>query len=123
MERAARWTDKEIKILKETYKVDSGITSEELLQRSKKAIETKAYRLNLVGRGKGSLWSENEVQLLKKYYPIEGGDIVNRLPVRTRAAILRKAQKLGVKIKAVLEELGNVYGDLTVISRAPNKNW
>ena len=116
------WTEEEITLLHRAYSDDNETRICELLDRSERAIETKAYRLGLIPNGPGSVWTNAEISILREYYLTEGGEVSRRLPNRNIRAVFNKASKLGLKGRYLssgraIDETGHRYGKLTVLGR------
>lgn len=118
LKKVTKWTDNEIKILKENY---SRCTFEELLEllpnRNKDSIKTKAQKLNLQSV---YIWKENE-----KQYIINNWETT---PDYIMASVLNRSQR---SVKWQREQLGlfrqdkNVkhYESLTKFLRSNNSQW
>lgn len=92
------WSEAEIAILKQYYKVGGYILCLKYLpNRTKFAIQARAKYLGLTAPGANKVnaaWSKNELTILTKLYPIGGWKLVQtKLPNRSEKSIRRQANK------------------------------
>ena len=97
-----RWTEKEIKILKDAYKKRDGTKNstfiEDLakeLNKTKGAIRNKAYELKITKRDK--YYTNKEIELLKKSYDKYSMNDLAQMLGRNESNIFRKMKQLGLK--------------------------
>lgn len=96
--KAPRWTDTEIELLKKYYPAQGSTSARRHLPgRTQPAINTKAKLLGLKCPIRGA-WSEEEIALLREYWP-QGGflAVAPHLPGRTRPATNNMALRLGIR--------------------------
>lgn len=90
-----KWTEDEIKILKEFYMSEGTTIITRLPSRTKQQILQMASRLNLKYNNPKT-WSEDEIQILKNNYAILGKKCIELLPNRTTAQIQGMASSLNI---------------------------
>lgn len=120
----AKWTQEDIKYLKEEYGKTDTKTIAENLGRTTSAVVTKADKLGLKTR---NYWSEEEIELLKEVFPKYGNQELVELYFNNRSekAIDDMGQKLGLlkedlppqkqkqfTKEQLLEDIKNVYKKL-----------
>ena len=105
-----KWTEDEIKILKDFCQNPDGLIEPLLPNRKWDAIWRKAWKMGLYlswqhkigGRSSGgkkpSKWTEENVQKLKKYCEKPVGEIEALFPNFKRTALQRKAKEMGLKL-------------------------
>lgn len=89
-----RWTEDEVKFLKENYKNMSYIEIGKILNRKDSAIRAKCFDLDLV---KTDRWTEKEIEFLKENCNILTYKEIAKVLNRTTSAISLKSKKLGIK--------------------------
>ena len=90
-----KWTEDEIKILKEFYASEGTTITTRLLSRTKQQVLQMASKLNLK-YSNPKTWSEDEIQILKNNYAILGKKCIEFLPNRTIAQIQGMASSLNI---------------------------
>lgn len=105
-----KWTEEEIRILKDFCQNPNGLIEPLLPNRKWDAIWRKAWKMGLYlswqhkigGRSSGgkkpSKWTEENVQKLKKYCENPVGEIEALFPNFKRTALQRKAKEMGLKL-------------------------
>lgn len=104
------WTEEELSFLIENY---ADLDMEELsakLKRSRKAIEVKATRLNLIRRG--VKWNDKEDDFLKKNYKSRPVSYLSHYLHRTPKAISHRKYELGLNRDYFLSEPERTVGAL-----------
>jgi len=90
-----RWTENEIKFLKDNYYSISLDEISKQLQRDKSAIKTKACKLKITNNNE---WSDAEIEYLKNNYQTKTyKELSKELVGRTKTAIDLKINRLGLK--------------------------
>ena len=89
-----RWTDEEVKFLKENYKTMSYKDIGEIIGKTDVQIRTRCFKDGLV---KNNAWSEDEINYIKEnYQTMTTKDIAEKLG-RTMSAVQLKAERCGLK--------------------------
>lgn len=101
MNKAVKWTDREIEILEDRFPFANRIELQYLFPyRTMKSIEGKAERMKLkkLGDSKMVYWKENELDVLRsEYVESSEGDFKKLLPNKDWAQIQQKASRLGIR--------------------------
>ena len=98
-----RWTEEEVQILRDNYRIYGTSVRRLLPGRSQTAIMRKANALGLRvdsdsnNRTSYDGWTAKELSTLMEFYPVIGKDVQQYLPRRTLAAIYSKVIYLGLK--------------------------
>lgn len=104
-----KWTEDEIKILKEFYALEGTNVIAKLPSRTKSQILQMALKLNLKYNNPKT-WSEDEIQILKNNYAILGKKCVELLPNRTTSQIqcMASSLKISYNSRGFSEEQKNI---------------
>lgn len=93
-----KWTEEEIKFLRQNYHKLKYKQIAEILGRSLKSVETKAFELGLrKGSVMPTVWTEEKIEYLKKnYHKMTYEELSKQLGISKRA-IKTKLRQLGIK--------------------------
>ena len=98
--KSRRWTEADIRILRELYPVYGSLKVKEVLDNrfSRQAILWKAHSLNIVYQLR-ALWTEDDERILRKTYPESGCRGASKALKNkfTKGAIIHRACRLGLK--------------------------
>ena len=89
-----KWTEEEIKILKENYSAKGAVWCSKKIGRSRESCIAKAGSLNIK---RDYHWTKEEEDIIKQYYPKYGSLKVSKLLGRNRNICMAKASELGNK--------------------------
>lgn len=89
-----KWTEEEIKILKENYSAKGAVWCSKKIGKSKESCIAKAGSLNIK---RDYHWTKEEEDIIKQYYPKYGSLKVSKLLGRNRNVCMAKASELGIK--------------------------
>jgi hypothetical protein len=90
-----RWSEEELRLVKELYPIGKGKQIAEKTGRTLQAVKQKAYALGL-GTRRNRRWSASEIKILKRLYPIEiAKNIADKLG-RSEDTVRMKARSIGV---------------------------
>ena len=93
-----KWTEDEIKILKEFYPTEGTKLAERLYNRTRAQVLQMASKLNLKYNN-SKIWTEEEIEILKNNYATIGKKCIEFLPNRTVAQIQDMAFKLNISYR------------------------
>jgi hypothetical protein len=124
--KSLRWTDEEIKILKEYYPTASWDELFELLpNHTKGAITSKAKDYNDLKRLRCGYWNKEEDNIIKEHYPMAyWEDLHKLLPNRTHWGITTRASYLKVKrIRNEDPKIWKYYEDAVLKKYYETASW
>lgn len=91
------YTDRELKLLRESYGRLPVVHLARMLNRTPAAIQQCASRRLGLGRRRARLWSDTDDRVVREQYPARGAKAIARELGRSINAVKHRAKKLGVR--------------------------